>query len=193
MARLHVEKMRVLIERIVSGSVHPGEMLPKEVDLAEELQISRGTARECTRALEERGLVRVRHGRGAVVLPPERWDVLDPDVTAVLAAGRRGRRFREELGESRVLLLADAAGLAAAAATPESIGALEAAVERGRLEFARALARASGNRALALTLSRLLDGSAAAGWAGDGLDAPAVLAAVAAGDPEAARAAVPLA
>jgi GntR family transcriptional repressor for pyruvate dehydrogenase complex len=188
MARLHVEKMRVLIERIVAGDVPPGAMLPKEVDLARELDISRGTARECLRALEERGLVTVRHGRGAVVTDPDRWNVLDPDVMGPLLARRRGRRLRDELRESRTLLGADAAALAAANATPELAAELGAALQDGPEAFDRAVARASGNRPLALMLGRLLDHAAAAGGTDGDADRAAVLAAIAAGDPAAARA-----
>jgi DNA-binding FadR family transcriptional regulator len=188
MARLHAEKMRVLIERIVTGEVPPGRMLPKEVDLARELDISRGTARECIRALEERGLVAVRHGRGAVVTDPDRWNVLDPDVMAPLLAGRRGRRLREELAESRALLVADAAALAARNASPQLAAELEAALAEGPLAFDRAVARAGGNRPLALMVGRLLEQAEAGGWTGDGVDRSAVLAAIAAGDADAARA-----
>jgi DNA-binding FadR family transcriptional regulator len=192
MPRLHTEKMRVLIDRIATGQIPPGEMLPKEVDLAAQLDISRGTVRECIRALEERGLVRVKHGRGAVVADPEQWDVLDPDVMAVMLAGRRGRRLREELAETRALLEADAAALAAARATPELVAELESALAGEPLGFHGALARASGNRPLARMLGPLLERTAAAGApaAGDAAGRRAVVDAVAAGDPAAARAAM---
>jgi DNA-binding FadR family transcriptional regulator len=61
--------MAELIARVAAGAYPAGAMLPKEELLAAELDVSRGVVRECIRALEERGVVRVRHGRGATVLP----------------------------------------------------------------------------------------------------------------------------
>ncbi len=83
MPRLNRDVTSALIQQIVSGARGPGTMLPREVDLATDFEVSRGVARECVRALEERGLVRVKHGMGATVNPPAEWDVLD---AAVLAA-----------------------------------------------------------------------------------------------------------
>ena len=53
--------MRIIIGDIASGGYSEGELLPRESDIAERFGVSRGVARECTRGLEERGLVRVRH------------------------------------------------------------------------------------------------------------------------------------
>jgi DNA-binding FadR family transcriptional regulator len=64
MARLHRDVMRLLSMDILSGALTPGEMLPREVDLAAEFDVSRGVARETLRAMEERGLVAVKHGSG---------------------------------------------------------------------------------------------------------------------------------
>jgi GntR family transcriptional repressor for pyruvate dehydrogenase complex len=54
--------MNSLTSEIVSGERPPGEMLPREVDLAAEFNVSRGVARETIRAMEERGLISVKHG-----------------------------------------------------------------------------------------------------------------------------------
>jgi DNA-binding FadR family transcriptional regulator len=82
MARKHRDVMRVLTSEIVAGARLAGEMLPREVDLAEEFDVSRGVARETIRAMEERGLISVKHGKGATVNGPQAWDVFDPDVLA---------------------------------------------------------------------------------------------------------------
>jgi DNA-binding FadR family transcriptional regulator len=68
-ARLHRDILRTLLGRIAAGNPPAGAKLPKEVDLAAELGASRGVVRECIRALEERGVVRVTHGHGATVEP----------------------------------------------------------------------------------------------------------------------------
>src|SRR6201994_2982267 len=84
MSRLHRHLMRVLIADIVSGALPTGAALSREGDLATQFGVSRGVARECIRGLEERGLVDVKHGRGATVTPEDRWNVFDPEVLGAL-------------------------------------------------------------------------------------------------------------
>jgi DNA-binding FadR family transcriptional regulator len=78
--RLHRDVLERLIARIVGGEIQPGEMLPREVDLMQEYDVSRGVARETVRALEERGLVSVKHGIGAFVNDRSRWEKAHKDV-----------------------------------------------------------------------------------------------------------------
>ena len=148
-------------------------MLPKEERLAAELDVSRGVVRECIRALEERGVVRVRHGRGATVLPARAWNVLDPQVFAAVHGAAGGRRLVSEAVEARTIVQGEAAALAAERSRPETVRALTAAVEAietatddgvgaAELEFDRALADAAGNRPLARVAAELADAMAAA-------------------------------
>src|ERR687895_2347585 len=113
MSRLHRDAMRVLIGEITSGGLAEGDRLPREQDLAAQFGVSRGVARECVRSLEERGLITVKHGRGATVAPSSQWDVFDPDVLAALLAGARGREVLLEYIECRRILEVEAAALAA--------------------------------------------------------------------------------
>jgi DNA-binding FadR family transcriptional regulator len=168
MSRLHRPAMRELIEDIVAGEPAPGEMLPREVDLAERFQVSRGVVRECLRGLEERGIVRVKHGHGATVTEPLDWDVLDPDVLGAILGTPQGHELEAEAIECQRLLEVEAAGLAAERAQHRDLAALTAAVERmvdaagkaarsraaidrfhdADLQFHRAVVRAAGNRAI---------------------------------------------
>lgn len=52
---------------IMSGEVQPGKRLPPERELAETFGVGRSVVREAVRALEQRGLVEVRHGLGVFV------------------------------------------------------------------------------------------------------------------------------
>lgn len=136
--------MRVLLAEIVSGARPEGTSLPREADLAKQFGVSRGVARECIRSLEERGLISVKHGRGATVLPERDWDVFDPDVlTALLRRGGRLDALREFL-ECRTLLEVQAAGLAAERATDEDLTKLSAAFERMTDAADRALLTPAG-------------------------------------------------
>lgn len=120
MPRRHREVMKELISEIVCGDRPEGTMLPRETDLAEEHEISRGVARETVRALEERGLVSVRHGIGATINGPGHWDTFDPDVIeAMLESGQRGSFLKQQIELWHVLMEA-AAGFAAERASTTS-------------------------------------------------------------------------
>src|SRR4051794_24383227 len=195
--------MDELMARIAAGAYPVGSMLPKEERLATELDVSRGVVRECIRALEERGVVRVRHGRGATVMPARAWNVLDPQVFSAVRGAPGGRRLVSEAVEARAIVQGQAAALAAERSRPEAVRALTAAVEAietatdGRhvaaeLEFDRALADAAGNRPLARVTTALADAMAAAAPPRPGRPDGyrRVLDAIAAADPAAARAAM---
>lgn len=160
--------MRVLIGDIVCGSPPPGEMLPREADLATQFSVSRGVARECIRGLEERGLVAVKHGRGATVTEDVHWDVFNPDVLGALLDSPRGTEVLREYLECRKILEIEAAGLAAERASgealttlAETLGQMTSSAERARtnraaedfyheadIAFHRAVIFATGNKAL---------------------------------------------
>ena len=169
MSSLHRELMGVLLGDIAAGTLSEGERLPSIVELAGQFSVSTGVVRECQRALAERGVVSVHHGRRALVRPEADWDVFDPDVlTALVAAGRAIHLLGEYL-ESRRILEVEAAGLAAERADlatverlSSSFHAMRRAAERARLsvaaeplyhqadvEFHKAIIRAAGNRPLA--------------------------------------------
>ena len=56
-----------LSEMIAKRRFQPGDKLPNELELAEELQVSRTTLREALRILSTRGLVEARRGIGTFV------------------------------------------------------------------------------------------------------------------------------
>ena len=169
MSSLHREVMLVLLGDITGGAVAEGDQLPTLTELAAQFDVSTGVIRECQRALAERGLLSVRHGRRAVVRPEQDWDLFDPDVLAALVRGDRAPRVLAEYLEARRLLEVEAAGLAAERATPVAIqglsdafDAMRTAAERARansaaeplyhqadIDFHRAIIRAAGNRPLA--------------------------------------------
>jgi DNA-binding FadR family transcriptional regulator len=178
-ARRHREILDALLDGIVTGRHPPGTLLPKEELIAAEFDVSRGTGREALRALEERRVAAVRHGRGATVLPADEWNTLDDAVAAALVRSRRRAAFVDEVTELRRLLEPAVAELAAERATASQRAALRAA--SGPLEPRRLVALAAGNRPLAATLRAL--------WAirSPTIDADRVAAAVADGDKARAR------
>jgi DNA-binding FadR family transcriptional regulator len=217
-SRLHRDAMKQLTDDIVAGRLAPGEMLQREVDLAGDLGISRGVARETIRALEERGLVTVRHGRGATVRGREHWNIFDPDVLVAVLATEAGRQTLTDYLDCRRILEVAAAGLAAERATPAQVAAVAAAFHHmedaaalppsdaserrfheADLSFHQAVTAATGNQALAVLTERIHSALLIARYP---LARPdyrqtrglpehrRILDAIAAGDPAAARAAM---
>lgn len=160
--------------RIVDGELAPGARLPREQDLALEFGLSRGVAREAIRALQERGLIYVKHGRGQYVCEADAWRVLDPDVLAAMLTGPDARALVKELFECRLISEVDAAGLAARRATakdrerladcfaalvardPQERPSAAATANAAEREFHEAILVAAHNRPLAQTLRPVL-------------------------------------
>jgi DNA-binding FadR family transcriptional regulator len=216
--RLHREAMMEFVTEIVSGRLAVGDALPREVALAERFGISRGVARECVRALEERGLVTVKHGSATTVNAREDWDLFDTDVITAALGGPAAVLLLSEYLECRRIVEIEAAALAAERSTPEHLealegrfeameaalairnaGAQERAYHEADVAFHAALVEATGNLAL-LALVRRVDAALLA--ARYPLARPAyrrtralpehqaILDAVRGGEPEAARAAM---
>jgi GntR family transcriptional repressor for pyruvate dehydrogenase complex len=213
--RLSAQVLVVLLTEVVT-QWPPGSLLPRESDLAERYGISRGVMREVLRGLEERGIVTVRHGHGAIVNEPEQWDILDVTVLNAVLDGDDGIHVLREVLECRRLLEVYVAKVAAARAKPEEVAAIRAALDemaaaaelpaeeddpylQADRRFHEALARAAGNRAI----TRITDPLQRAFFAAHrplvhpearrGRSVPeheAVVRAIESGDPEAASAAM---
>lgn len=60
-----------LRSQILSGKYGPGERLPSERELSERLGVNRASAREALKQLEQNGMISIRRGGGARVVPLE--------------------------------------------------------------------------------------------------------------------------
>lgn len=56
-----------ILQLIEDGTYSPGEKLPVEKDLCQQMSVGRGTVREAFRLLQARGYVEIKPGRGAFV------------------------------------------------------------------------------------------------------------------------------
>jgi GntR family transcriptional repressor for pyruvate dehydrogenase complex len=141
-----------------AGEFAPGCRLPAERDLAKSLRVSRPVVREAMIALEIGGLIEVRTGAGAFVR--------DKPITP--AAPINTGHSPSDILSARVLIEGETAALAAARASPLDLAAMAAQQDEmvaehngGRewravdLGFHVAIARASGNAALAAVVERL--------------------------------------
>jgi GntR family transcriptional repressor for pyruvate dehydrogenase complex len=75
--RLFVHVVEAVEERILSGQLKAGELLPPERVLTEQFGVSRTVVREAMKALERSGLVEARQGLGVVVASPSESQVAD--------------------------------------------------------------------------------------------------------------------
>ncbi|MFM0717812.1 FadR/GntR family transcriptional regulator [Paraburkholderia strydomiana] len=120
MATLHRQVLNQLGEQICSGKFMPGDILPAEPVLAEQMQVSRITIRETMKSLSAKGMLQVRRRYGTIVLPRAQWQLFDPDVITWRArAGAIEPGLIEDLMELRLIIEPNAARLAAKRATPE--------------------------------------------------------------------------
>lgn len=120
--RLYRKIARQLTELMDKGEFAPGQRLPAERDLAQQLGVSRPSVREALIALEIEGRVEVRVGAGVFVTRPH------PLPAAALEEGEGPF----ELIRARWVVEGETAALAAREATAEDVAEIRAAVEELR-------------------------------------------------------------
>jgi GntR family transcriptional repressor for pyruvate dehydrogenase complex len=163
--RLYEEVVNQLQGLISSGRLEPGDQLPSERALADQLAVSRASVREALRILEARGMLEARPGQGLFVRGRR-----TEEVVSILASYlvRERESFLEVL-DVREALERKAAERAAVLATEKDLDSIKAAlvvmqeeVLEGKppLEsdtaFHRALGVASRNEVLSQTLETVL-------------------------------------
>lgn len=159
---LHGQLVHELGIRIAHGEMVPGEQIVP-VDVGDRYGVSRTVVREALRVLESKGMVAARPRTGTRVLPPDDWNVLDPDVIRWRVGGPDWRVQLTELLDLRAGVEPLAARACARVASPSDVDRLSAhcdAMDRAvlgqnlaafhdaDLAFHRDLLRASGNQVL---------------------------------------------
>ncbi len=66
-SRLYEQIVRQIEESVLKGTLKPGDQLPAERELAQQLGVSRTAVREAVKALREKGLVEAYSGRGTFI------------------------------------------------------------------------------------------------------------------------------
>lgn len=115
--------------RIVSGVYSPGEYIPNEATIGEELEVSRTALREAFKILTAKGLIESRPKLGTRVRPKECWNMFDSDVLKWSFESTPSPEFLRSLFEVREIIEPNSAALAAKRATPEQIAAIEKAYQ----------------------------------------------------------------
>lgn len=164
--RLYVDILDQIQDFIVRQQLKPGDKLPPERQLINEFGVSRTVVREAIRALEERGLVEVKHGSGVYVAEPSMDSVTDSLALHLRVSGSS----LMPLLEVREILEVEIAGLAAERATDEDLEQMEKTLRRGTelldspgeyveedLRFHELLTKATHNEVLPILLNPLAE------------------------------------
>lgn len=155
-----VERLQTVIEQ---GQLKSGERLPSELELVEQLGVSRPVLREAIGRLEALGLLKVVRGRGMFVGSQASLVSCSRLVRSAMSIAPRDLR---QLAQFRAAIEIQAARLAAEVATSEHVAELEAlcdAMDRKDIsyedavatdfEFHRKIAACTGNELLENSLS----------------------------------------
>jgi DNA-binding FadR family transcriptional regulator len=161
MARnLHGHVVQQLGQRIVGGELKPGEVLPPEAAMAEEMEVSRTSLREALKVLSAKGLVEARPKVGTRVRDARFWNQLDADVLAWRCSSMPTADFVEKLSEMREIIEPAAAASAARHRTTMQLKRMQVAFEAmeaaldpeawtsADLDFHEAILAATGNELL---------------------------------------------
>lgn len=129
---VHGDVVEALGVQIVGGDWQPGQSLPTEAELMEDLQVSRTVIREALRVLRAKGLVESRPMAGAHVRPRRNWRLLDPDVLQWRINSDDREALLRDLMEVRLMFEPAAAKSATVRADDAARDAMRAVWERMR-------------------------------------------------------------
>lgn len=145
-----------LRRQITSGHLKPGDRLPSERAMMQQLGRSRPTIREALRMLEQGGYVSSTHGASGAVVQELTLDGVEQPLTEMIQLNQISL---EELGEYREVNDSTIAGWAAQRRTDEDIAALERCLTQAEqslgdyrrfveldVTFHSLLSRATGNQ-----------------------------------------------
>ncbi|TDC27726.1 FadR family transcriptional regulator [Streptomyces sp. 8K308] len=158
------DAIEAIKQMIVDGELRPGDRLPRELDLAERLGLSRNSLREAVRALSLIHVLDVRRGDGTYVTslePALLMDAMsfvvdfhrDDTVLQILEARRLVEPVTAELAATRMPM----ADIEALGELLDSLGDAPTVDElvESDLEFHRRIAAGSGNAVLASLVETL--------------------------------------
>jgi GntR family transcriptional repressor for pyruvate dehydrogenase complex len=157
-------------EQLALGVLKPGDKLPPERDLAQQLGVSRNVLREALRTLEMAGVLRLQKGvKGGAFVQEGDTSRMNDVMRDMLSLGTISVR---ELSEARIHVLDLVVRLACANARQSDFEALEANIARtelatgeGRLldrvecsrEFYKLLASATRNKVIAMIVDSVTE------------------------------------
>ncbi|MCG9696613.1 FadR/GntR family transcriptional regulator [Shewanella sp. Isolate11] len=122
---IHTWVASELGSRIVSGYYTPGEYIPNEITICEELEVSRTSLREAFKVLTAKGLIESRPKLGTRIRERRYWNMFDPVILGWFSESKPSPEFYTSLYEIRAVFEPAAAELAARKSTPEQLAAIK--------------------------------------------------------------------
>ncbi len=169
--RLHEGIMEQLKDKIIRRELLPGDKLPPERELADQLNVNRTTVREALHKLESIGLVEIKHGNGVFVKDYRESTSLDLAQQIMFLDGRLNLTILKNLLDLRRLMVPEMCYYAALNRSDEDLKDLEHIVFQSHdmpmderdWRVHNIIARASGNLLYAIlvnSFTRLIEDSA---------------------------------
>jgi GntR family transcriptional repressor for pyruvate dehydrogenase complex len=113
--------MQQIQTRIFDGTYEPGDRLPPERELSQELGVNRTTLREALKKLEHMGLLSIRHGDGTRVLDYYANARIELLGSLLLSQAQFNPELIENLFDAREVVGAELARKATLHRTPEDL------------------------------------------------------------------------
>ena len=151
--------VRELGSAIVREELAPGGWFSTEAALGERFGVSRSVIREALKRLEGKGLVEAKPKRGIMVLPRDRWHLLDPEVASWRYRELREPRLLLELVGFREVIEPALAAAAALQAGENDVNQLRELAIAMREAGSRAAELITADRALHRTVARIAGNS----------------------------------
>jgi GntR family galactonate operon transcriptional repressor len=155
-----------IAREIITGHYPAGSVLPTEQVLGERFEVSRTVVREALARLAGVGLIEVRHGLGSVVLDRQHWREIDAELLKIRTDAGLLDDLLPDLFDIRRMVELEVVERAARQRTPEHLARLIEIMEQQRqsmgdpeaynaadIAFHDALIAASGNELLRVLIA----------------------------------------
>lgn len=133
--KIYQEVIEQIKELIADGTLHPGDKLISERELAEKLGVGRSAVREAFRSLETMGLIEIRPGEGTFVREASVHKLIEPLAMVMLMEKKHNR----DILEVRKIIEVGAAELAAERRTEDELHRIEEALKQMKEDMDKGL------------------------------------------------------
>lgn len=130
LSKMVVEKIK---DALVSGAVKPGEFLPSEAELSEQLGVGKSSVREAIKMLEALGVVEICKGNGSKIRTSVDTSVMNPLIFQMIVQSHL--ESKDKLVEFRKMIEISGSLLAIDNATEEDIENLKRVHTKTKNDF----------------------------------------------------------
>lgn len=114
-----------LTDALLNGSLRPGDRIPTEMELSEQLGVARNSVREAVKILVYMGVLEIRRAEGTFVCNGFSGSLVDPMIYGIIL----NRQNAQELNELRAMVESGVLRLAVQKGTDEEISLLHQRLE----------------------------------------------------------------